>query len=195
MVAVSGSFSGLLSFGLFQVETSLHGVGRSCHHVKCIADIIVAITVLDRRWSYGDPGGHDFVSPNSSLNSRRNPDRPSFILPTYPAQAGFLTPEEKAVGVIRLMKDSSDTVNAEMTLKEYFEPAKDWETWVWGGYCLVSRLCNRFKSCSADGADLWRCQCNCGGLFDADHRAFRLFHRAHQSDDGWTILGGCCDPV
>ena len=39
--------------------------------------------------------------------------------------------------MMRLLRDSSDTVNAKMTLRDYIEPAKDWETWVWGAYCLV----------------------------------------------------------
>jgi len=38
---------------------------------------------------------------------------------------------------MRLLKDSSNEVNADFNFKEWIAPAKDWETWAWAFYCLV----------------------------------------------------------
>ncbi|KAK1921097.1 major facilitator superfamily domain-containing protein [Papiliotrema laurentii] len=114
MVAVSGAFSGLLSFGLFQIESSLHGW-------QMLFLIEGGLTVIIAGVAY-------------------------FVLPPWAGEAGFLSPQEKTVGVMRLLRDSSDTVNAKMTLRDYIEPAKDWETWVWGAYCLIYGVANSTAS-------------------------------------------------
>ncbi|WWC73878.1 uncharacterized protein I206_107850 [Kwoniella pini CBS 10737] len=114
-VAVSGAFSGLLSYGLFQVKTTkLHG-WQLLFVVEGALTLIAAVA----SW---------------------------FILPKYPTQASFLTPEQKVAGVMRLLKDSTTHVNQIMTLKAYIEPAKRWQTWIWGFYAIIYGVANSTAS-------------------------------------------------
>lgn len=59
------------------------------------------------------------------------------MLPTYASEAKFLDEEEKVAAIMRLLKDSSTEVNSQFSFKEWIAPASEWETWVWGLYCLV----------------------------------------------------------
>ncbi|WWD20776.1 hypothetical protein CI109_105253 [Kwoniella shandongensis] len=114
MVAVSGAFSGLLSYGLFQVNSSLKG-WQLLFLIEGGLTIVVALV----SW---------------------------WILPTYPTHAKFLSPVEKTVGVMRLLKDSTTQVNAAFSWKEYIRPAAEWQTWVWGFYCLIYGVANSTAS-------------------------------------------------
>lgn len=52
-----------------------------------------------------------------------------FILPSYPSEVSFLTPMQKKVATIRLLKDSSAEVNSEFNRKEFFRPLQEWRTY------------------------------------------------------------------
>ncbi|KAK8845283.1 hypothetical protein IAR55_005996 [Kwoniella newhampshirensis] len=110
MVAVSGAFSGLLSYGLFQVNSSLKG-----WQLLFLIEGALTICVALLSW---------------------------WILPVYATHAKFLNPVEKTAGVMRLLKDSTTQVNADFSWKEYIRPAAEWETWVWGLYCLIYGVAN-----------------------------------------------------
>jgi hypothetical protein len=49
-----------------------------------------------------------------------------FVLPSYPQEVTFLTPEQKKVAIIRLLKDSSAEVNSAFDKKEFFRPLREW---------------------------------------------------------------------
>jgi len=50
-----------------------------------------------------------------------------FILPSYPNEVSFLTPLQKKVAVVRLLKDSSSEVNSAFNRKEFFRPLREWQ--------------------------------------------------------------------
>lgn len=52
------------------------------------------------------------------------------VLPNYPQTAAFLTPLEKEVGVMRLLKDASKSVNAPFSYTEFFAPLREWQFYV-----------------------------------------------------------------
>ncbi|WWC94643.1 hypothetical protein V866_001490 [Kwoniella sp. B9012] len=113
-VAISGAFSGLLSYGLFQAKSKLHG-WQLLFVVEGGLTIVMAVI----SW---------------------------FVLPKYPTEASFLSPEQKVAGVMRLLKDATVAVNTTMTFKDYIEPAKRWETWVWGFYAIIYGVANSTAS-------------------------------------------------
>ncbi|EIW67160.1 hypothetical protein TREMEDRAFT_72183 [Tremella mesenterica DSM 1558] len=114
MVAVSGAFSGLLSYGLFQVHSKLKGW-------QLLFLIEGGLTLIAASMSYA-------------------------VLPTYPHKARFLSPAQKTAGVMRLLRDSSNQVGSLLTWREWIEPAKEWETWAWGLYCLFYGVANQTAS-------------------------------------------------
>ncbi|WOO83087.1 putative transporter [Vanrija pseudolonga] len=113
-VAISGAFSGLLSYGLFQVKSRLHG-WQLLFLVEGSLTVLFAVVA----W---------------------------FALPPLPTKSTFLTPHERTVAVMRLLKDATTEVDAEFNLKAYFEPAKEWQTWAWAFYCLIYGVANQTAS-------------------------------------------------
>ncbi|KAJ6592796.1 major facilitator superfamily domain-containing protein [Mycena capillaripes] len=53
-----------------------------------------------------------------------------WVLPNYPQHAAFLTPLEKEVAVMRLLKDASKRVNAPFNYTEFFAPLREWKLYV-----------------------------------------------------------------
>ncbi|KAF8922379.1 major facilitator superfamily domain-containing protein [Mucidula mucida] len=96
--AISGAFSGLLSYGVFQIESSIPG-WKILFLIEGGLTVLVAIIA-------------------------------SFTLPAFPQRCPWLTDNEKEVAVMRLLKDSSQSVDAEFTHKEFFAPAKDWKFYI-----------------------------------------------------------------
>ncbi|KAJ7445260.1 major facilitator superfamily domain-containing protein, partial [Mycena latifolia] len=58
------------------------------------------------------------------------------VLPNYPQKAGFLTPLEKEVAVMRLLKDASKTVNAPFNYTEFFAPLREWKFYVFAVFAV-----------------------------------------------------------
>ncbi|KAJ7718407.1 major facilitator superfamily domain-containing protein, partial [Mycena maculata] len=58
------------------------------------------------------------------------------VLPNYPQQAAFLTPFEKEVAVMRLLKDASKRVNAPFSYPEFFAPLREWKFYVFAIFAV-----------------------------------------------------------
>ncbi|KAJ7086207.1 major facilitator superfamily domain-containing protein [Mycena epipterygia] len=59
-----------------------------------------------------------------------------WALPNYPQQAVFLTPLEKEVAVMRLLKDASKRVNAPFNYTEFFAPLREWKFYVFAVFAV-----------------------------------------------------------
>ncbi|KAJ7667034.1 major facilitator superfamily domain-containing protein [Mycena rosella] len=58
------------------------------------------------------------------------------VLPNYPQDAAFLTPLEKEVAVIRLLKDASKKVNGAFSYAEFFAPLREWKFYVFAVFAV-----------------------------------------------------------
>ncbi|KAK7057909.1 MFS general substrate transporter [Favolaschia claudopus] len=102
--AVSGAFSGLLAYGVFQAHAALAGW-----------KILLMIQ-----------GGMTIVAALLA----------AWMLPNGPQHAVFLSPLEKEVAVIRLLKDTSKHIDALFRCSEFFAPLHEWKFYVLAAFAV-----------------------------------------------------------
>ncbi|KAJ6556540.1 major facilitator superfamily domain-containing protein [Mycena vulgaris] len=105
--AISGAFAGLLAYGVFHADAVLSG-WKILFIIEGGMTIVVALIAM----------------------------QVAVVLPNYPQQASFLTPLEKEVAVMRLLKDASKSVNAPFNYTEFFAPLREWKFYVFAVFAV-----------------------------------------------------------
>lgn len=96
--AISGAFSGLLAYGVFQVKSRLWG-WQILFLIEGTITIAFAALVF-------------------------------WLLPFAPSSASFLSDREKAVAMLRILKDGSSETETKLNHRAFLAPLRDWKYYV-----------------------------------------------------------------